>query len=147
WTYFGPGIWHDPADGRVHLRLSPTTNQVAGLADYDGPADPHQVAIALWARSSTPLRIEQASYVEIRDLTVMGGGDETIAIAGSAHVVLDHVNIDAATMGLTIASSTAVRFVDGHLDGGIPSWSFRSDFKDNYQLTEPDGTVAPDDLV
>ena len=43
-VYMGPGVSFDTAttpDGRrVHIRLSPTTNQIDGWPDYTGEADP-----------------------------------------------------------------------------------------------------------
>jgi hypothetical protein len=147
WVYFGPGIWHDPESGRVHLRLSPTTNRVAGVSDYDGPTDPSRAAIALWARSSTPLLIARSSNLELRDLTILGGGDESVTIRKSEQILLDHVDIGAATMGLVVGGSTGVRFRHGRIEGGIPPWSFRSDFKANYKLAQADGTSKENNLV
>jgi hypothetical protein len=148
WTYFGPGLWHDPDGGRVYLRLSPTANGVTGLDDYTGPTDPGEVALSIWARSSTPLVIERSAYVEIRDLAIVGGGDRTVSINNSRHVTLDHTDILAATVGLTIGESTSVRYTNGRMDGGIPTWSFRSDFKDNYRtVDEDDGSTEEDNLV
>lgn len=147
WVYFGPGLYHDKDTGLIHLRLSPTTNQIAGLADYDGPRDPSQVALALWARDSQPILIQRSSYVELRDLRVVGGGDTTAQVQASEHVTFDHVELRATTTGFTIGNSSSVHFTNGVIDGGIPPWSFRSDFKAVYKIQNADGTVAENNLV
>lgn len=147
WTYFGPGLWHDPADGKVHLRLSATENRITGITDYAGPADPAKVPIQIWARSSTPLLIQRSSDVEVRDLTVRGGGDETVRVDGAERVLFDHVSIDAASVGLVVKQSKHVTFTHSKIDGGIPPWSFRSDFKAAYKFTDADGAKAENGLV
>lgn len=147
WVYMGPGIYHDRATGLIHLRLSPTTNNAQGLADYDGPREPSQVALALWARQSQPVLVQRSSYVELHDLRLVGGGDATAQVQASEHVTFDHVEIRAATAGLMIGSSTSVHFLNGVLDGGIPEWSFRSDFKAVYKIQNADGTVSENNLV
>jgi hypothetical protein len=147
WTYFGPGIWHDAETGKVHLRLAPTTNGLAGVVDYTGPTDPAQVPLQISARTSTPLAITKSSHVALRDLVIRGGGDDTVKLERAERVVFDHVDIDAASVGLAIYHSRGVTFRHGRIDGGIPPWSFRSDFKANYVMTLPDGTTAPNNLV
>ncbi len=147
WVYMGPGVFHDKVTGRLHLRLSPTTNHVPGLADYDGPRDPSQVALALWARGSAPVTIRRVSYVEMRDLRLVGGGDTTAQVHASEHVTFDHVELYATTTGLTIGESSDIQFVNGVIDGGIPTWVFRSDFKDVYKIQNADGTVDRNNQV
>ena len=51
----GPGLWYDEADHRVHIRLAPTSNQVDDLDEYEGPADPRQLRLALSRISALPL--------------------------------------------------------------------------------------------
>ncbi|MGE0548997.1 MAG: DUF1565 domain-containing protein [Kofleriaceae bacterium] len=147
WTYMGPGLWHDAETGRIHVRLSPTTNRIEGLADYTGPTDPSEASISVWPNSSTPLVVAESSNVELRDLVFVGGGETTVRVTQSQDVVFDHVRILAAMEGLSIDSSEAVRFVDGVIDGGIPPWAFRSDFKDDYKFTTRDGNTVQNNLV
>jgi hypothetical protein len=140
-------VFHDAATGIIHLRLSPTTNHVSGLADYDGPTDPAEVALALWSNASEPVTIRASSYIELRDLRILGGGESTVGVNGSDHVTFDHVEIRASTVGLHVGESSAVRFVNGIVDGGIPTWSFRSDWKNDYKIALADGSVATNNLV
>jgi hypothetical protein len=147
WTYMGPGLWHDPATGHVHLRLSPTANRVAGLDDYSGPTDPSRIAVAVWSQSSQPLEVRRSSFLELRDLRIVGGGERTAIVGESSDITFDHVDVHASTMGLVIGKSSRVRFLHGRLDGGVPPWTFRSDFKDNYKIEGDDGSVDPNNLV
>ncbi|HTR55145.1 MAG TPA: DUF1565 domain-containing protein [Kofleriaceae bacterium] len=147
WTYFGPGLWQDPASGVIHLRLSHTNNHVDSLADYSGPTDPSGLELAVWKRSSTPLRIKESSFIQIHDLTVAGGGSRTAVVSDSQSIVLDHVDIRAAMLGLEINGCSNVSYIHGRIDGGIPTWTFRSDYKDNYKMQLPDGTIADNDLI
>lgn len=144
WTYFGPGIWHDTTTGILHLRLSPTHNQISGLADFEGATK--VPAIGVWHRASTPLRIQQSSGIEVHDLTVFGGGERSVDIEKSTHVLLDHVEIRGASESLSIRHSTDVGYAHGKIDGGVPPWTFRSDYKDNYQIETASG-LEPNNLI
>lgn len=147
WTYFGPGLWADEATGLVHLRLAPTHNAVPGLADYAGPTEPVAAGVEVSAQDELALDITGSTGVAVRDLTFTGGGERTARIAGSADVRLDHVVIEASTYGLVIQGSRDVAVWHTRLDGGMPPWSFRSDFKDDYALVRPDGGSARNNLV
>ncbi len=147
WTYFGPGLWADEATGLVHLRLAPTHNAVPGLADYAGPVEPVAAGVEVSAQDDLALDVGGCTGVELRDLTFTGGGERTARIAGSDHVRLDHVVIQASTYGLVIQNSRDVGVWHTRLDGGMPPWSFRSDFKDDYALVLPDGGSERDNLV
>ncbi|MGE3545113.1 MAG: hypothetical protein AB7L28_14345 [Kofleriaceae bacterium] len=85
--------------------------------------------------------------MELRDLMLVGGGETTVRVTESQDVVFDHVQIFAAMEGLSIDSSETVRFVDGVIDGGIPPWAFRSDFKDDYKFTARNGNRIQNNLV
>ena len=68
WVYMGPGLFHagpsgpdvlddDPGPGHIHIRLSPTTNNVPGFDDYTGPSDPRQVPLAIWTARTPTLKL------------------------------------------------------------------------------------------
>jgi hypothetical protein len=142
WTYFGPGIWFDAETSRVHLRLSPTHHGAAGYAEYTGPRDPAAAKVSVTRRGRRALTVENSSFVEVRDLVLAHGGDETARLENVADVVLDHVDIRAATIGLMVASTTRTRILHTRIDGGVPPWTFRSDYKDDYKYESPtEGTV------
>src|SRR4051812_6928597 len=45
--YMGPGVWFDPEQLQVHVRLSHTTNNIPGWDDYEEETDPNQLRLAL----------------------------------------------------------------------------------------------------
>lgn len=142
WTYFGPGIWHHPDTGRVHIRLSHTHNRVPTLSDYAGETDPRKLPLAVAGKSATTLRIGRSSHVAVRDIDVHHGGDRTLVVEGAADIELDRVRVRAATVGVVVSRSARVRMVDSEVDGGIPTWSFRSEFKDNYAYLTREGDAS-----
>ncbi|HWM88449.1 MAG TPA: hypothetical protein VNO33_21485, partial [Kofleriaceae bacterium] len=147
WTYFGPGIHFDKETGRIHIRLSHTKHGVAGLEEYRGPTDPRRLHLAISSRADRALGIFGSQHVRVADLSLRHGGDETARIQGGSDVVLEHVDIAAASFGLVIGETERARVLHSRVDGGIPPWSFRSDFKASYKLDEPGGEEATNNLV
>ena len=138
WTYFGPGIHFDKKTGRIHIRLSPTAHGVAGLEEYRGPTDPRRLHLAISSREDTALGVAGSEHVRVADVSLWHGGDETVRVQGSRDIALDHLEIRAATYGLVIGGSERVRVLHSRIDGGIPPWSFRSDFKGSYKIAAGD---------
>jgi hypothetical protein len=147
WTYFGPGIWYNPETGKVHIRLSPTHNAIPGITDYNGERDPRKLALALSTRNKVWFQIAGSSWVHLRHMTIRYGGNDTATIQGSNDVLFDHVEIHGATYGLTIATSQSVRLHNCKLNGGVPPWSFRGDYKNMYSFEETPGNVVENGLV
>ncbi|HTE53089.1 MAG TPA: hypothetical protein VK698_19685 [Kofleriaceae bacterium] len=147
WTYFGPGIHFDRDTGRIHIRLSPTAHGVAGLEEYRGPRDPRALHLAISSRADRALGVVGSRHVRVADVGLFHGGDETVRIQGSADVVLDHVEIRAATYGLFIGEAQRVHILHSSIDGGIAPWSFRSDFKGAYKFAGPSGEPVTNNLV
>jgi hypothetical protein len=76
WVYMGPGLFQDDSgedSGHIHIRLSPTDNNVPGFPDYDGPTDPRQVALAIWTSNQATLRVSRCASVYLEGLTVRYG--------------------------------------------------------------------------
>jgi hypothetical protein len=147
WTFFGPGVYFDKETGLIHIRLSPTAHGVAGLEEYRGTTDPRKLHLAISSRADRALGVAGSQHLRISDLGLHHGGDETVRIEGSSDVVLDHVEIRAATYGLFLARSERVRVLHSRIDGGIPPWSFRSDFKGDYKFDLAGGERASNNLV
>jgi hypothetical protein len=145
WTYFGPGIHFNRQTGRIHIRLSPTAHGVSGLEEYRGPTDPRKLHLAISSRDDIALRVAGSEHLRITDVGLRHGGDETVRVEGSSDVTLDHVEIRAATYGLFIGVAERVRVLHSRLDGGIPPWSFRSDFKGSYKIAARDGGDGGDE--
>lgn len=131
WVYMGPGLWQDDT-GRVHLRLSPTHHNVDGFDDYTGLTDPGQVPLALWTFLQATLRIINCASVYIEDVTVRHGSP-VVHVEKSSDIRLDHLVVLAGPYGIEIGESCNGTVVTHSLiDGGLPSWYFRSDRKDEY---------------
>ena len=138
WVYMGPGIFQDDS-GFIHVRLSPTHNNLAGFPDYDGESDPRKVPLAVWTSAKGTLRIVNCTAVHVCDITVRHG-DTTVVIDNCTDVRLDHVEVFAGNDGIRL-SGTCVGTVISHclVDGGLPPWHFRSDRKGEFKLKlDPD---------
>jgi hypothetical protein len=136
WVYMGPGLLFDhDGDRKIHIRLSHTTNQVTGLADYAGPTDPRHARLAICRKLPPPLRVLDCKFVRLAHLTVRFGGTHTIRVQDSQDITFDHVRVMAASGGARLAGGNA-RITFGHCEfrGGVPSWMFRCDLKDEYRF-------------
>jgi hypothetical protein len=154
WVYMGPGIWFNrdpqsPTGGKVHIRLSHTHNKIDGLADYTGEVDPNKVKLAITRKDMTTLRVGDSSYLRFENLSIRYGGEESIRLQKVEGVVFDHVRIWATTfgvrMGETNARATNTIFRNCEFNGGLPTWLFRNDLKDEYDYND-DGAIVHNNL-
>lgn len=142
YVYMGPGIWFDTdsseAGRRVHIRLAHTTNQVPGWPDYDGATDPREVPLALSADQSHVLRLVSCSNFRFENLTLRFGGVDTIRLRDCTNIVFDGLTIWAGSRAIRFESDNEhpdefnvdIEFANCAIDGGLPTWFFRSDRKD-----------------
>jgi hypothetical protein len=79
WVYMGPGVFFNRTTGRVHIRLSPTTNTIEGLTDYQGP-DPREVGLAISHKDRTTLVVGNSSFLRLENLSIRFGGEHTVRI-------------------------------------------------------------------
>ena len=145
WVYMGPGLWFgpdpefdsDPERPTVHIRMSHTHNNVIGWPDYTGITDPRAVKVAL-SKSLTPaLSLTNCTFMRFSDMTVRFGGRETVLIRDCTDIEFDHVNIRAGSRAIRLEANPdehneRIVFHDCEIDGGMPTWFFRSDRKDEY---------------
>jgi hypothetical protein len=132
--YAGPGVFYDPADQRVHVRLAKTADLRAAEARYgavfDGDRpDPRRHPIILSSAPST--LVVDGSHLVIRNLTVDQARD-TIVLSPTAH--------DVRFDGITAWTGDAAIKADGagihhvtvtrsRIYGDNPRWVFWSDMK------------------
>ena len=136
WMYMGPGVFHDPAaaDKKIHVRLSPTHNYLAGFPDYDGETDPRKVPLAIWFEQVATVRIVNCDSVTLSDVTVRHG-DTAITIQDCDDIWLDQVDVYAGNDGIKLRGTcNRVALTNVLVDGGLPPWYFRSDRKDEFNL-------------
>jgi hypothetical protein len=134
WVYMGPGVFFDDT-GRIHIRLSHTANHIPGLADYDGGVDPRQVRLAISRLLPGPLLVDHCSFVHFEHVSVRFGGGQTINVVRSNDILFDHVRVFAGSDGVRLGQDNdRVVFRHCELLGGVPSWMFRNDIKDEYRF-------------
>jgi hypothetical protein len=134
WIYMGPGL-HQTGDDKIHIRLSPTHNGVAGFPDFDGESDPRKVPLAIWTKQGPTFKVERCRSLYISDITIRHG-DVTVAIHDSTDIRLDHVDVLAGNDGIRLRGTCDGTILTHCLvDGGLPPWYFRSDRKDEFHLT------------
>ena len=152
WVYMGPGIWFDPDCRQVHIRLSHTHNGINGWPDYTGITDPREVMLALSKELSHALFLRHCSHIRFKDLTVRFGGQDTIRLRDCCDIEFDHVNIRAGSSAISLHAEESehnkkIVFQHCEIDGGIPTWFFRSDIKDGYFYVPAEITDATADQV
>ena len=150
WVYMGPGLWFDVVKRHVHLRLSHTHNDIPGWPGYTGITDPRRVNLALSKKLTPTLFLTDCDYLIFKDLTLRFGGRETVRIKDCSHLEFDHVHVRAGSRAIRFesdkpAGNTSIVWHDSEIDGGMPTWFFRSDRKDEYRFvpaTEKNATKA-----
>jgi hypothetical protein len=156
WMYMGPGIWFDEdaddQERRVHIRLSHTNNQIDGWPDYTGETDPCQLRLALSRRLEHALRLVGSKHVRFKNLTMRFGGEDTIRLRNCTDIVFDHVQIRAASRAIRLANdlnekNKFILFKHCEIDGGAPTWFFRSDRKDTYYFRPIPGGPVEDNRL
>ena len=134
WIYLGPGIHWTSDDRKIHVRLSPTHNGLAGFPDYDGESDPRKVPLAIWTQRGPAFRIKGCRALRISDITIRHR-EAAVVIRDSTDIHLDHVDMFAGNTGIRLRG-TCHGLVITHclVDGGLPPWHFRSDRKNGFHL-------------
>ena len=154
WVYMGPGIWFDkrPGHRQVHVRLSHTHNNINGWPDYTGITDPRRVKLALSKDLTHALLLLNCKHIRFKNLIMRFGGHDTIRLRNCCGIEFDYVNIRAGSRAIrleTDANEQNKKIVFKHceVDGGTPTWFFRSDRKDGYFFGPDDDPDAPQDQV
>jgi hypothetical protein len=152
-VYMGPGLYHagpngpdvldaDPGFGHIHIRMIPTTNNVPGFADYTGPSDPREIPLAIWTARTPTLKLSGCEFVHITDLTIRHG-TKAVRLEKCTEVRFDHVTVLAGPHGVDIAENCdKCMLTNCVVDGGLPTWYFRSDRKNGYQFKVGDKTFS-----
>jgi hypothetical protein len=148
WVYMGPGLWqHDK--GRVHVRLSHTTNDIPEVEDYRGETDPRKLSLAIWPGGDgapPTLTIRDCKRLDLRELTIQHGVP-SVLVTGSTEVALSHLAVNAGNYGIRVGEGCQdIRITDTVVDGGLPRWSFRSDRKDDYVIDDGTEEGTPNQL-
>ncbi len=148
--YMGPGVWFDPEEFKVHVRLSHTANNIPGWDDYEDETDPNQLRLALCQGEDYALFLTNCHHITFHDLELRFGNPDTIRLNTCSNITFDHCRIRSATYGIEMrAAETSwnedICIQDCVIDGGIPTWFFRSDRKDQYRTGPTDKSRVPED--
>jgi hypothetical protein len=104
WMYMGPGIWFDLKTKLLRIRLSHTRHNFPRWPAYTGITDPRQ------------LRLANCENLEFDHVNIRGGTNAIrFEVDGDLH-------------------NDRIVFHDCEIDGGMPTWFFRSDRKDGYSF-------------
>jgi hypothetical protein len=151
WVYMGPGIWFNrhpdsPTAGRVHIRLSPTHNNIDGLADYSEEPDPRKVKLAIAPKNMITLRVRGSSHLRFEHLSIRYGGEYSIFLTSVEELVFDHVRVWAGGYAVRMGGpatnpTTNTIFRHCQFNGGMPTWYFRNDRKTEYDYDDG-GTIV-----
>ena len=124
-VYCGPGLWYDRETSRIHVRLAHTHLDWQGVPNYQGETDPRKLLLVIGPFASTPLRVDGARHVRFQDLTICGGGFETVVIEQGLGIEFDNVTVRCGTYGLIARNTIGFRFHNSALYGNIPPWGSR----------------------
>ncbi|MCE9608152.1 MAG: DUF1565 domain-containing protein [Planctomycetia bacterium] len=124
-VYCGPGLWYDPATGRVHARLAHT--HLKGTDNYTGSTDPRQVPLVVVPSHHIPLRLDGAAHLTFQDLVVRGGGHDTILLEQTRAIAFDNVTVWCGSNGIRAYGAQGLTLHRCGLFGNVPPWTFRTD--------------------
>jgi len=134
--YAGPGVYYDPSDGRIHIRLAKTADLKAAEARYgqvfaDDIPDPRHYSVIL---SIAQVTLDVAgSYLTFKDLTV-NQATRTVRISEKVRgLTLDGVTIWIGAKGITAEADDVqdVTIIRSRVYGDKPHWIFWSDMKND----------------
>lgn len=124
--YCGPGLWLDRQSGHLHVRLAPT-HLPSPVPNYAGESDPRRVPLHLAPFRSTPLHLDRAEHVRLRDLEIRGAGYVAVLLDHAVDVSFDNVTIWAGAYGLRATATGPLRVERCGLYGNVAPWTFRGD--------------------
>lgn len=126
--YCGPGLWFDPADQRIHVRLSHTKYQFLGKDNYRGETDPRKLPLVV-AGARTVLHLTKSRHVVLQDLVIRGSAAATARISDSEHITLERVTLYGGAPALVIEATSHLTMVGCSLRGVSAPWSSRASNK------------------
>jgi hypothetical protein len=151
-VYMGPGVWFDErsSERRVHIRLAPTNNNIPGWEDYEaGETDPNNIRLALCRDEDYAIFATNCHHITFRNLELRYGNPDTVRLNTCSDISFDHCRIRSGTRAFMFLTGNAadswnedIRIEHCVIDGGIPTWFFRSDRKDEYRMGPTDKDVA-----
>lgn len=131
--YVGPGVFRNPVDGRIHIRLAKTQAMREAEARYgmvfkQENADPCQFSILL-SEANTTLTVA-ASHVTLRGLTVHQA-TRSVELREASHVRFEDMTIWLGDRAIHAQGSGVhhITVTRSRIYGDAPYWIFWSDMK------------------
>ncbi len=129
-VYCGPGIYYDPASGRIHARLAHTRLNALGENNYRGETDPRRIPLVIAGfAGGSPLKLENARWVRLHDLVLRGAREATLAIDRCRHIELAGLTIYGGSAAVNVRDTWGLRMVDTACRGLASPWTFRGSLK------------------
>lgn len=134
--YCGPGVYWNPTDERIYVRLQRSRYQETVDLKVPRLVDPRRTRLRLFVRGSVLLLEAPSANVDFRGIRIRGAEYGLELALGCRDITVRDCSIDAGRYAV-LARGAAQRFVfDGlKIDGHFPPWVPRSDVK--MPLTAP----------
>ena len=128
--YCGPGVFLNPDDKRIHIRLAHTRQPSIGKKNnYQGETDPRRLRLVIAGAGQSAVELNQASHVILQDLVVRGARDATINVKDCANITLDNVTSYGGSSALRVESTSGLRCVNSAFRGIAAPWLWRWSLK------------------
>ncbi|MGB0582866.1 MAG: right-handed parallel beta-helix repeat-containing protein, partial [Limisphaerales bacterium] len=128
--YCGPGVFLNPEDKRIHVRLAHTQQPSIGETNnYRGETDPRKLRLVIAGAGKSALELNQASHVVLQDLVVRGAREATINIEDCANITLDNVTSYGGKSAMRVESTSGLRCVNSAFRGIAAPWLWRWSLK------------------
>lgn len=126
--YCGPGLWFDPQSQRIHVRLAHTPTDWLGANEYRGETDPRRLPLVVGG-PGTPLTIEDARHVRVRNLVLRGSRSHTLHLTRSQQIELEGLTVYGGCPGMYVRDVSGLKMLHCALRGVAAPWSSRAAHK------------------
>ena len=113
------------------------------------------MGLALCLEANYAIFLENAHDIQFEDLTLRFGSTDTVRLNNCSNIAFDHVRIRSGSRAVHMRvddsrpndKNNRISLAHCEIDGGIPTWFFRSDRKDVYLMGPVGATSATHDEV
>lgn len=129
--YCGPGLYHDPESGRIHVRLAHTKMPYLPDADnYKGETDPRKVPLVIGGdKSDSTLTFQNCRFVQVQDLVLRGSRAATVSVLASEGIGFNGLTVYSGQSCFRIQETGGLRLWNTACRGISAPWTFRGSLK------------------
>lgn len=129
--YCGPGLYHDPNTGRIHVRLAHTKMKYLPDADnYTGETDPRKLPLIVAGnKAESTLTLNNCKHVKIQDIVIRGSRGPTVSVLGCENVDFDGLTVYSGQSCFRIQETGGYRLTNSACRGIGAPWTFRGSLK------------------